>query len=236
MIMIMKRILNQTSSETVLSPNGATYHSPWVLNEKPICSVGAVYQTSLKFVPSSSKDYPLISRVSEMLIQIGGKLVICLSMMAMLVGLSGCGHTTEVQKPFSAQTGKQGKFVITDVSDQTGYRYQEDLPPAEFLQEVEDYVRAGLQGRGLLAPSSSPGAYRVSIEVYYYRMRGSFNQIMYGAMAGKDGVESRVRVMRPGDGSTLAESKAYSYNVTAFGGSGYLAKAHADEIVGFFAN
>lgn len=60
-------------------------------------------------------------------------------------------------------------------------------------------------------------------------------RMMFGIFAGKDGINSTVKVYSPDGGKVLGSSEVNSYNVMAVGSQDDIARMHGEEIVKFLS-
>lgn len=144
--------------------------------------------------------------------------------------LAGCASSTVIDKPIN-KTGLpaagNARYFVTDVHSQVP-----DVPE-QFPVAIKAYLKSELTKRGSLAKEQSSNSRDVEITITDYRMRDSVNRVLWGVLAGKDGVESTVQVRDHGTNSIIGESRISSYNVTTIGGPDDVAKMHAEEIAKF---
>lgn len=81
-----------------------------------------------------------------------------------------------------------------------------------------------------LAASGQTDAVAIDIKIVAYRMRSGFSRMMFGVLAGKDGIESEVTMRDPKTGAVLGSSTVSTFNVMAVGGQEDVARMHAEEI------
>jgi hypothetical protein len=145
------------------------------------------------------------------------------------LALTGCGSTISVKKPLEIMPGLQVTYSVGEIKDLT------EQVPEHFLTTIKSYVKSELKNRQMLADNDSSGAHKVNIVVTSYRMRSNISRVMFGAFAGKDGVESEVSVVDASTNAVLGESKVSTFNVTAVGGPEDIARMHGTEIVNFLS-
>jgi hypothetical protein len=149
--------------------------------------------------------------------------------------LAGCGSTTKVSRAIAPASAMGNGATSVPRSFEVGeFKSTVDRLPPHFLTEVQSYLTTELRIRGILAGPGS-GA-KVNVTATYYRMRSGMNRMMFGAMAGKDGIESSVTVVDSTTGEVIGESTISTYNVTAVGDQGDVARMHAKEIANFLQN
>lgn len=149
--------------------------------------------------------------------------------LALALLISGCASTHVVKKPIEPVTGlSQVKYSIKSIEDKS-----EKSVPEHFLDAIKGYLKAELTRRHMVAEEKSAPDQEIAILVTYYRMRSGFNRMMFGVMAGKDGVTSTVTVLDAKTGAVMGSSEVNTYNVLAVGGEQDVARMHAEEIANF---
>lgn len=145
---------------------------------------------------------------------------------AAVVALTACGSTSVVRQPVSEiPTG--ATYVIGNVTNAAPK--DGDQPPEYFLGAVNHHLKSELAKSNRLA---KPGEEKVAIDikVVSYRMRSGFTRMMFGVMAGKDGIESEVTLRDVKTGTVLGSSTVSSFNVAAVGSQDTVAEMHGQEI------
>jgi hypothetical protein len=145
------------------------------------------------------------------------------------VFLAACGSSQSVVKQMDRPPTLLAKFSLDSIDDHSG-----EAVPDQFLASIRGYLEADLKQHNLLAADVDQ-APRVHIEVTNYRMRGGITRAMFGAMAGKDGVESKVTVLAAGSDQIIGASDISTFNVMAVGGPDDIARMHANKIAEFLA-
>ena len=143
--------------------------------------------------------------------------------------LTGCASSAVVQKPMTEPV-IQGdtRYQIGNVIDRT-----ERGVPDHFLEALKGYINSELRSRRLLATETRDGNREVNITVTYYRMRSGANRLLWGAMAGKDGLRSTVTVVDRRTGQVIGESEVDTYSVMAVTSENDIARMHGEEIAKF---
>jgi hypothetical protein len=141
--------------------------------------------------------------------------------------LTGCGSSQAIVKHMDRASATPTKFHLDPIEDHSG-----KAVPTHFLAAVRGYLESDLTQRSLLAADGDTAAH-VRIDVTNYRMRSGFNRAIFGVMAGKDGIESKVTVLDPGAKETVGETNVSTFNVAAIGGEEDIARMHANEITRF---
>ncbi len=142
--------------------------------------------------------------------------------------LVGCGSSKMVKQPIEG-TAQLSKYEINKIKCET------EGVPEHFLSAVQGHLKAELSKRSLLSNEANSTSNKVDITVVSYRMRSGFSRMMFGVFAGKDGIESTVKVLEPATGKVIGESNVSSFNVTAVGNEDDIARMHAQEIAKFLA-
>lgn len=143
--------------------------------------------------------------------------------------LAGCASSHVDKKPIEPVTGlSQVKYSIKNIEDKS-----EKIVPEHFLESIKGYLKAEMKKRNMLAEEELETNRDVVIQVTYYRMRSGFTRMMFGVMAGKDGVASTVTVLDAKTGEEIGASEVNTYNVLAVGGEQDVARMHAEEIANF---
>lgn len=149
--------------------------------------------------------------------------------------LAGCGSSTHVSRAVAPASVMGSDAAPVPLTFEIGeFTSTVDKLPPHFLTQIQSYLTTELRTRGITA---SPGSgAKVNVTAIYYRMRSGMNRMMFGAMAGKDGVESSVTVIDSATGEIIGESKVSTFNVMAVGDEGDVARMHAAEIANFLQN
>ena len=103
--------------------------------------------------------------------------------------------------------------------------------PQKFMFAITESLEATLKDRGLLQEDPAIPSHIINIEVSYYRMRNWFNRVMFGVMAGKDGVNSIVKIVDKSTQKQVGELFVSTYNISIFLGKNKISEMHAEEIV-----
>ncbi|MGW8312793.1 MAG: DUF4410 domain-containing protein, partial [Desulfuromonadales bacterium] len=136
--------------------------------------------------------------------------------------LSSCGSSAVVNKSINESPyGDHAKFTIDSIKSDV-----KDVPD-HFLTAINGYLKAELDQKNLLEKTDTDTSYKINILVNEYRMRSGVSRVMFGALAGKDGVESLVTIIDPITGEVAGESTVSTFNVTAVAGMEDVAKMHA---------
>lgn len=147
-----------------------------------------------------------------------------------LLVLSACGSSAVVNKSLSESlSANDSKFTVETINCKI-----KDVPE-HFLTAVNGYLKTELDKKNLLERTDSRTSYKVNIMVNDYRMRSGMTRMMFGAFAGKDGVESIVTIVDPVSGEVAGESTVSTFNITAVGGMDDIARMHAEKIAEFIS-
>jgi hypothetical protein len=142
--------------------------------------------------------------------------------------LSACGSSAVVNKSLNELPNKNhAKFSVDSIKSNA------EGVPDHFLTAIKGYLKAELDEKNLLEETGSDMSYKINVLVSEYRMRSSVSRVMFGALAGKDGVESVVTITAPVTGDIVGESAVSTFNITAVAGMEDVAKMHAEEISEF---
>jgi len=140
--------------------------------------------------------------------------------------LTACGGSAKVTKSFSddaVATMKSHKMELRNVT------VSADEVPDHFVSAMKGHLKNELKKRGLLAGNGNAQAAAIDMDVTYYRMRGGITRMMFGILAGKDGVEADIKILEHGTNNVLTTLTASSYNVMALGGPDDVAQMFAEE-------
>lgn len=145
-------------------------------------------------------------------------------LLMLLLSVAGCiGTSSQVIDRYAPAAGDKFSYTI----DNSGGMSEEAL--GIFRSKLDSELSAG----GLLAATPGSAARRVAIHVTTYRMRHGAARGLLGVMAGKDSIQSTVRVTDATSGRELGSTEVESGNATAMGTSHGLIEGHAREIVQF---
>ena len=152
-------------------------------------------------------------------------------MLGLALLVTACASTHVVTKPMEPVTeSSQAKYSVRSIEDKS-----ENTVPEHFLEAIKGYLKAELKKRNMIADENSAPHWELAIQVTYYRMRSGFTRMMFGIMAGKDGVTSTVNVLNAKTGEVIGTCDVDTYNVLAVGGEQDVARMHAEEIANFLA-
>lgn len=147
--------------------------------------------------------------------------------------LTACGSSSQITKPIEpAVVAGPVKFHVGEITDESG-----KAVPAHIIAALRGHLDSQLSKRNLLS-DGAPGIriVDVAIEITGYRMRSGVMRGMFGIMAGKDGMDSKITATAADQPATvLGESTVSSYNVMAVGGEDDIPRMHAEEIAKFLA-
>lgn len=147
--------------------------------------------------------------------------------MIIALSLTACAGGNAMMVKQVDKTNQQklaaNKMTVADVTSSV-----KDVP-ARFLTNVKGYLEAALIKRGLLAVKDENRANKIEVNITYYRMRGEFTRSMFGAFAGKDGIDGKVTIVDT-SGHRIATLDASSFNVLAGGGPDYIAREFSEQV------
>lgn len=147
-----------------------------------------------------------------------------------LFALSACGSSAVVDKSLNESLStNNSKYSVDSVSCNV-----KDVPD-HFLTAVNGYLKTELDKQNILGKNDSKESYKINILVNEYRMRSGMTRMMFGAFAGKDGVESIVTIVDPITGEVEGKSTVSTFNITAVGGMDDIARMHAEKIAEFIS-
>lgn len=138
---------------------------------------------------------------------------------------AGCGSSHSVRKttPVSGQPVKT-TYQLGEIED------AKNLVPEHIRVGILSYLKKDLQAKGLLPGPGEQATWNVRISVLSYRMRSGFSRMMFGILAGKDGISTSVEIVDPVSGEVVGESDVSSYNLAAVGGEEDIARMQGEEI------
>lgn len=152
----------------------------------------------------------------------------CLFMLTLF--LSACGSKATVSKNIdSSLIANQTQFNIGKIECQLN-----DVPD-HFLEAIKGHLKSELQKRNLYSSENDELPCEINIVLSYYRMRSGFTRMMFGVMAGKDGVESVVSIVDPKTNLVVGKSNVSTFNIMAIGEMDDIARMHAEKIAEFVA-
>ena len=141
--------------------------------------------------------------------------------------LSACGGNVKVAMPLNPSA--EQKIADHKAAVRTVKASVADVP-SHFLLAVKGHVENELSQRGMLAKGSADGAHQIDVNVTYYRMRTGFTRMMFGVLAGKDGIEGDVTVHDAGTGAVISRLTASSFNILAVGSDDDVARMFAEQV------
>lgn len=151
------------------------------------------------------------------------KTILLLSIFALMLG--GCASATNITQPLeTAKVAEVKTFGDIEINK------NDTKAPEHFILAVQSYIKQSLQERSLYDEESGK---RINVSVNKYRMRKGMTRMMFGIFAGKDGIDSTVKVYSPDGNKVLGSSEVSSYNVMAVGSQDDIARMHGEEIVKF---
>jgi hypothetical protein len=146
----------------------------------------------------------------------------------LLIFLTGCGSDSKFIHPLDnsdVSPLKSKKFTVGKIFSSV------DKVPQKFMFAITESLEATLKNRGILQEDPAIPSNIINIEVSYYRMRNWFNRVMFGVMAGKDGVNSIVKIVDKSTQKQVGELFVSTYNLSIFLGKNKISEMHAEEIV-----
>ena len=151
----------------------------------------------------------------------------------LLVGfMTGCATNHVVTQPLAIKPDPNvTKYEIMDITDNSARGV-----PGHLADAIAGYIKTDLRKAGMLSDKENPPTSKVNTTIETYRMRNGFNRAMFGMMAGKDGVGSKVTVTDATTGALIGESAVSTYNVTAVGDAEDIAQMHGEEIAEFLTS
>ena len=129
--------------------------------------------------------------------------------------LAACGSSSQFVKPMelsSSTPETPKKYSVGNITTNV------DSVPEHFMSAIKGFLKVELKEKGLFAESEANSPYVIDIEVNYYRMRSGFSRMLWGMLAGKDGVDSTVRISDKETHNEVGELTVSSFNVSAIGG------------------
>jgi hypothetical protein len=141
--------------------------------------------------------------------------------------LSACGGNVKVAMPMN-QSAEQ-KMTDQKAAVRMVKASAADVP-SHFLLAVKGHVENELNRRGMLANGSADSAHQIDVNVTYYRMRTGFTRMMFGVLAGKDGIEGDVTVHDAATGEVISRLTASSFNIMAVGSEDDVARMFAEQV------
>jgi Domain of unknown function (DUF4410) len=155
------------------------------------------------------------------------KAVLLLPLIALVFALTGCGSSSSVIQPMPKATAMgeaPAKYFAGEFSPGT------TEIPSHIIAAIKGHLDATLQKNAIGAPADYTNRLRIDGTVTYYRMRSGFSRMMFGAMAGKDGVECDIALIDAA-GQTVGKLKVESHNLMAVGSEDDVARMLAEETV-----
>jgi hypothetical protein len=146
------------------------------------------------------------------------------------LSVAGCGSSHSVKKKITV-SGQVAKitYQLSEIED------SKNLVPEHIRVGILAYLKKDLQTQGLLPGTGEQATRIVKISVLSYRMRSGFSRMMFGILAGKDGISTNVSVMDPVSGEVLGESEVSSYNLAAVGSEEDIARMQGEEIARYLS-
>ena len=141
--------------------------------------------------------------------------------------LTACGSSSQFIKPIDisgATSGTPKKYIVGNISSKV------DSVPEHFMSAIKGFLKVELKEKGLFEENVASPSNVIDIEVNYYRMRSGFSRMMFGVFAGKDGVDSTVKITDKETHNEVGKLTVSSFNVAAVGESEDVARMHAEEI------
>jgi hypothetical protein len=153
-------------------------------------------------------------------------------LVGLMIGLVGCASSTTVRQDIYDRVAVDGRAYLYNIAEFGSNTT--DAPP-HFVVALKGYLEQDLNQRGMLVGQDAVADREVRVTLEAYRMRSGFSRAMFGAFAGKDGVESAVSVVNAESGALIGSSNVSSFNIMAVGDQDDIARMHAKEIGKFLA-
>ncbi len=139
--------------------------------------------------------------------------------------VAACGSTSQIRQPIEPVSAATAVFSVDKPVN--AVPKDSDQPAEHFLNAMTSYLKNELAKNGRLAKEGDD-ALKVDIKVTEFRMRSGISRMMFGILAGKDGIASEVSV-RDSPQKVLGSSTVSTFNVMAVGGEEDIALMHAEE-------
>lgn len=149
-----------------------------------------------------------------------------LAISAISVLIAACGSTSQIRQPVEPMSAATAVFTVEKPVN--AVPRDSDQPPEHFLGAVASYLKTELARNGRLAKEGDD-ALKIDIKVTEFRMRSGVSRMMFGILAGKDGIASEVSV-RDNAQKVIGSSTVSTFNVMAVGSEEDIARMHAEEI------
>jgi ribosomal protein S3 len=149
-----------------------------------------------------------------------------LAIFAISVLVSACGSTSQIRQPVEPLSAATAVFSVEKPVN--AVPKDSDQPPEHFLNAITSYLKRDLEKNGRLAKEGQD-ALKIDIKVTEFRMRSGVSRMMFGILAGKDGIASEVSV-RDSAQKVVGSATVSTFNVMAVGGEEDIARMHAEEI------
>lgn len=149
-----------------------------------------------------------------------------LATLVISVLIAACGSTSQIRQPIEPVSAATAVFTVEKPVN--AVPRDSDQPAEHFLSAITSYLRSELAKNNRLAKEGEE-ALKIDIKVTEFRMRSGVTRMMFGLLAGKDGIASEVSV-RDSSQKVLGSSTVSTFNVMAVGGEEDIARMHAEEI------
>lgn len=149
-----------------------------------------------------------------------------LAIFAISALVAACGSTSQIRQPIEPVSAATAVFSVEKPVN--AVPKDSDQPPEHFLGAITSYLKNELAKNGRLAKEGDD-ALKIDIKVTEFRMRSGVSRMMFGILAGKDGIASEVSV-RDSSQKVIGSSTVSTFNVMAVGGEEDIARMHAEEI------
>lgn len=143
--------------------------------------------------------------------------------------LSACGSNAHMAKEMDSLASE--KLLAQKIAVESVHASAADVPD-HFLSAVSGHLKNELRKRGLLADETISDAGQIDVDVTYYRMRSGFSRMMFGVLAGKDGIEGQVVIKDAKSGTAISKMDVSSYNIMAVGNEDDIARMFAEDVAG----
>ncbi|MGE5267510.1 MAG: DUF4410 domain-containing protein, partial [Deltaproteobacteria bacterium] len=130
------------------------------------------------------------------------------AIVAISVLVAACGSTSQIRQPVEPVSAATAVFTVEKPVN--AVPKDSDQPPEHFLSAVASYLKSELAKNGRLAKEGDD-ALKIDIKVTEFRMRSGVSRMMFGILAGKDGIASDVSV-RDSSQKVIGSSTVSTFN------------------------
>lgn len=150
------------------------------------------------------------------------------ALLLMLVLVAACNNVSKLDEPVGLSHAGKLKTYKYDVNVVSSSQEM----PQPLLDTLKADLEKVLAERHMLHAGKDTNVLRLDVDVNYYRMRSGATKFFLGALAGRDGIDSEIKLRAP-SGDKIGKAAIQTSNLTVLMSPEEVARMHAEAIADF---